>query len=99
MPCDLAGLEIQILYILYRNKNFKTSAGYHSGKLRRILSKKYDEDFDAAIARLSRIGCIAAIKKAEPKYYITDLGKVYTILRNHGLNVTPLGGGRTHHLD
>jgi len=99
MPCGLTGMEIQILYILYRNKNFKTSAGYHSGKLRRILRKKYDQDFDEAVANLSRHGCIAAIKKDEPKYYIADLGNVYAILRDHGLNVTPLGGSRIRHLE
>jgi hypothetical protein len=45
MPCDLSGMEIQILYILYRNKNFRTDAGYHSEKLKKILRKKYDQDF------------------------------------------------------
>jgi hypothetical protein len=99
MPCGLTGMEIQILYILYRNKNFKPSAGYHSEKLKRILRKKYDADFDRAIVTLSKRGCIVAIKKDEPKYYIADLSLVYSILKEHGLNVTPLGGGRTHHLD
>lgn len=99
MPCGLTGMEIQILYILYRNKCFKTSAGYHSGKLKRILRRKYDQDFDEAIANISRTGCIAAIKKDEPKYYIADLAQAYAILNSHGLNVTPLGGGRVHHLD
>jgi len=46
MPCELTDMEIQILYILYRNKNFKISAGYHSEKLKRILRKKYERDFD-----------------------------------------------------
>ncbi len=99
MPCGLSGIEIQILYILYRNKNFKTSAGYHREKLRRILRKKYDDDFDEAITNLSNRGCIAAIRKDDPKYYIADLSQVYGILRNHGLNVTPLGGSRIRHLD
>jgi hypothetical protein len=99
MPCDLTGMEVQILYILYRNKNFKTSAGYHSEKLKKILRKKYDQDFDEAIANLSNNGCIATIRKDDPKYYIADLGKAYCLLKDHGLNVTPLGGGRVHHLD
>ena len=99
MPCGLSGMEIQILYILYRNKCFRISAGYHSEKLKRILRKKNNQDFDKAIANLSKCGCIAAIKKNDPKYYIADLGNVYAILRDHGLNVTPLGGDRTHHLD
>jgi hypothetical protein len=99
MSCGLTGMELQILYILYRNKNFKSSAGYHSGKLKRILRKKFDQDFDEAIANLGKRGCIAAIKKDEPKYYIADLPLVYIILKNHGYNVTPLGGSRVYHLD
>jgi hypothetical protein len=99
MPSGLSGMEIQILYILFRNKNFKASAGYHSEKLKRILRKKYDEDFDKAIANLSNRGLIAAVRKDEPKYYIADLGTVYATLNEHGLNVAPLGGGRVHHLD
>jgi hypothetical protein len=99
MPCDLTEMEVQILYILYRNKNFKASAGYHSEKLKRILRKKYADDFDTAIATLSKHGLIAAIKKDEPKYYIADLGSVYAELEKHGLNVAPLGGGRVYHLD
>lgn len=99
MPCGLTGMEVQILYILYRNKNFKTSAGYHREKLRRILRKKFDQDFDEALTNLKNRGCIATIRKDDPKYYIADLGAVYSILESHGLNVTPLGGGRIHHLD
>ena len=99
MPCDLTDMEIQILYILYRNKNFKSDAGYHSKKLKKILQKKYDQDFDKAISNLKNRAYIATIKKDDPKYYIPDLGKVYSVLKNHGLNVTPLGGGRVHHLD
>jgi hypothetical protein len=99
MPGELTGMEVQILYILYRNKCFKASAGYHSEKLKRILRKKYADDFDAAVANLGRCGYIAAVKKDEPKYYIADLGSAYAVLEKHGLNVAPLGGGRTHHLD
>ena len=99
MPDDLTEMEVQILSILYRNKNFRASAGYHSEKLKRILRKKYLDEFDTATANLSNRGCIATVKKDEPKYYIADLGKVYAILNGHGLNVSPLGGGRVHHLD
>ena len=99
MPDDLTEMEIQILYILYRNKNFRSDAGYHSEKLRKILRKKFDQDIDRAIANLKNRGYIAVIKKDEPKYYIADLGGVYSILKDHDLNVTPLGGGRVHHLD
>jgi len=119
MPGDLTEMEIQILYILYRNKNFRSDAGYHSEKLRKILRKKFDQDFDIdssretrrggkknasaffdrAIANLKKRGYISVIKKDDPKYYIADLGSVYSVLNDHGLNVTPLGGGRVHHLD
>lgn len=99
MPGELTDMEVQILYILYRNKNFKASAGYHSGKLKRILRKKYADNFDVAIANLGNLGFVAAVKKDEPKYYITDLGNVYAVLENHNLNVAPPGGGRVHHLD
>jgi len=53
MSCDLNDMEIQILYILYRNKNFKIDAGYHSEKLKKILRKKYDQNFEEAISNLS----------------------------------------------
>jgi hypothetical protein len=99
MSCDLTEMEIQILYILYRNKNFKTSAGYHSEKLKKILRKKFRQDFDDAIATLKNGGFIATIRKDDPKYYLADLGKAYSVLKDHGLNVTPLGGGRVRHLD
>jgi hypothetical protein len=99
MPCDLTDMEIQILYILYRNKNFKIDAGYHSEKLKKILRKKFDQDFDEAISNLKNKSYIAIIKKQEPKFYILDLGKTYSVLKNHGLNVSPLGGGRVYHLD
>jgi hypothetical protein len=99
MPCDLTDMEIQILYILYRNKNFKTDAGYHSEKLKKILRKKFDQNFDDAILNLKNKIYIGTIKKDDPKYYLIDIGKTYSILKNHGLNVTPLGSGRVYHLD
>jgi hypothetical protein len=99
MSCGLNGMEIQILYILYRNKNFKTDAGYHSGKLKKILRKKFDQDFDKAIANLKNGGYIAAIRKDDLKYYIANLGRVNSVLKEHGLNVTPLSGSRVHQLD
>lgn len=42
---------------------------------------------------------VATIRKQEPKFYILDIGKTYSVLKNHGLNVTPVGSGRVHHLD
>ncbi|MHB8164763.1 MAG: hypothetical protein ACYDDV_10575 [Methanoregula sp.] len=92
-------MEVHILYILYRFTCFKSSAGYHSEKLKKILRKKYDQDFDKAIKNLQNCGIVAAVKKDEPKFYILEKGKAYSVLKIHGYNVTPIGGNRVHHLD
>jgi hypothetical protein len=65
-------MEVHILYILYRFKNFKSDAGYHSEKLKKILKKKF---------------------------YILDISQTWSVLKEHGYNVTPPGGSRVHHLD
>jgi len=51
------------------------------------------------VLNLKNQAYIATIKKQEPKFYIIDFKKTYAVLKNHGLNVTPLGGGRFYHLD
>jgi hypothetical protein len=99
MPCDLTEMEVQILYLLWRRKCFKTDAGYHNDMLESILRKKYDQNFNEAISNLKNKAYIATIRKKDLKYYILDLGKAYSVLKGHGLNVTPLGGSRIHHLD
>ncbi|MFA5266462.1 MAG: hypothetical protein WC379_00705 [Methanoregula sp.] len=92
-------MEVHILYILYRGKHFKINAGHHSEKLKKIIQKKYNHDFEKGITHLKNTGYITAIKKTELKYYILDLGKAYSVLKSHGYNVTPLGGSRTHHIE
>jgi len=92
-------MEAHILYILYRNTCFKSNAGYHSEKIKKILRKKYDQDFEEAILHLKNQGIVATIKKGEPKFYILEKSKAYTVLINHGYRVTPVGGGRIHHLE
>lgn len=92
-------MEVHILYILYRFKNFKSDAGYHSGKLKKILRKKYSQNFDDAISKLKNDGFISTVKKQEPKFYIIDIGQTRSVLKDHGYNVTPPGSGRVHHLD
>ncbi len=99
MPCGFTDMEVHILYILYRFKNFKSDAGYHSEKLKKILRKKYSQDFDMAISHLKNEGLISTVKKTEPKFYILDIGLAYSVLKEHGYNVTSIGGGRFHHLD
>jgi hypothetical protein len=99
MPCGLTDMEVHILYILYRFKNFKPDAGYHSEKLKKILRKKYPQDFDEAISHLKNEGFISTVKKQEPKFYILAIGQTYSVLKDHGYNVTPLGGSRIHHLE
>jgi len=85
--------------LLYRFKNFKSDVGYHSEKLKKILRKKYSQDFDDAISNLKNEGFISTVKKQEPKFYILDITQTWSVLKDHGYNVTPLGGGRVHHLD
>ena len=92
-------MEVQILYVLYRNKNFKIDAGYHSEKLKRILRKKYPQNFEDAVSDLKNLGYISTVKKQDPKFYIIDIYQTYTVLKNHGYNITPVGHNRTHHLD
>jgi len=99
MPCDLTDMEVHMLYLLWRRKSFKSDAGYHNDMLESILRTKYEQDFDEAITHLKNKAYIATIRKKELKYYILDLGKAYSVLKSHGYNVTPLGGGRVHHLD
>ena len=99
MTCELTDMEVHILYLLWRRKSFKSDAGYHNDMLESILRTKYDQDFNDAIMHLKNKAYIATIRKKELKYYILDLGKAYSVLKRHGFNVTPLGGGRVHHLD
>lgn len=103
MPCGLTDMEVHILYILYRFKNFKSDAGYHSEnhseKLKKILKKKYSQYFDEAISMLKNGGFISTVKKQEPKFYILDISQTWSVLKDHGYNVTPPGGSRVHHLD
>ncbi len=81
MPCGLTDMEVHILYILYRFKNFKSDAGYHSEKLKKILRKKYSQDFDDAISNLKNEGFISTVKKQEPKFYILDISQTYSVLK------------------
>lgn len=99
MSCGLTDMEVHILYILYRFKNFKSDAGYHSKKLKKILKKKYSQDFDEAISMLKNRGFISTVKKQEPKFYILDISQTWSVLKEHGYNVTPPGGSRVHHLN
>ncbi|MDD5142980.1 MAG: hypothetical protein PHF39_06030 [Methanoregula sp.] len=92
-------MEVHILNILYRDKCFKSNAGYHSEKLKKILRKKYPQDFEEAILHLKNQGIVAAVKKDEPKFYILEKSKTYTVLIKHKYRIAPLGGGRTFHLE
>ena len=77
MPCDLTDMEIQILYILYRNKNFKIDAGYHSAKLKKILRKKFDQDFDEAISNLKNKAPLQQSKnKSQNITYLTSVNHI-----------------------
>ena len=88
LTCNLSDCELKILYILYHGKNFKSSSGYHSDKLKHIIDKKFPGEFDVSVAHLKNLGCIAEIRKKEIKYYISDKSNVIKLLGAHGFNVT-----------
>jgi len=97
MTCGLPQEVFFILNILYTNRCFKSSAGYHSEKLLKLFrAKKFSSNFKDIIKILLNSGYISTIKKAEVKYYIIDQGKVARLLGQHGYNVTT--GNRLHHL-
>ena len=66
---------------------------------KKILRKKYSQNFDDAISDLKNMGFIPTVKKQDPKFYILDINQTYSFLKDHGYNVTPVGRSRTHHLD
>lgn len=99
MSCGFTGMELHLLYILYRNNCFNSAASYHSKKIRKILRTKYDDDFDTAVSHLQNGGYIAVVKKQDPKFYIIDIGKAYQVLKAHEKNVTPPGRTGAFHLD
>jgi len=99
MSCGLSGMEIQILYILYRNTCFNSAASYHSKKMEKILRSKYDDDFDTAVSHLLNGAYIAVVKKQDPKFYIIDIKKAFLVLKSHGKNLTPPGRTGAFHLD
>ena len=100
MSCDLSELEIQILYILYRNTCFNSAGTYHSKKIKKNLKSKYShQEVDKATSHLQTKAYITAVKKQDPKFYILDSGKAYSVLKDHGKNVTPPGRTGAFHLD
>ena len=88
MTCSLSDCELQILHILYAKRNFTSSSGYHSDKLRHIIEKKFPGSFNESVTHLKNIGCIAEIRKKEIKYFISDIPNVIKLLGSHGYNVT-----------
>jgi hypothetical protein len=88
MSCELTEETLFILNILDKNRNFKSSSGYHSEKLKHLYIKKFpDRDylsFKDAIKILLEEGYITKIKKKEDKYYISDINKAKLALYNHG---------------
>ena len=86
MPCDLTDMEIQILYILYRNKNFKIDAGYHSEKLKKILRKKYDQDFDEAIVLLATAKLQGEESKRDVTTFFTMFQDEIKVLRRKNVD-------------
>ena len=97
MTCGLPQEIFFLLNILYTNRCFKSSAGYHSEKLHKLFrAKKFSSNYKDIIKTLHYDGYISTIKKVEVKYYIIDKGKVARLLGQHGYEVTT--GGRLHHI-
>lgn len=81
MSCGLTEEALFILHRLYTSRNFTSSAGYHSDKLKslyqnRFKGRKYKK-FDAAIKLLQNEGYITEIRKKESKYYISDIPRPF----------------------
>lgn len=88
MSCGLSDDELFVLNILYSNKNFKPSGGFHSKKLEGLYNKKFSSKFDVAIKNLLNKGYITPIKKKELKYYISDYKLMSFALGSHDYSVT-----------
>jgi len=104
MPCGLSDDELFILHNLYssrcvsssRSKNLKLLEGIYKHRTNDLKRKMQEheieereiEDLDRIIHNLVMTGYIAPIKKKDPKYYISDLGKAMHALCEHRYKVT-----------
>ena len=87
MSHTLTKRELELLNILYRSRSLASNRGYHSGKLRRIITRNMGLDkneFDDLIQGLLNKGLITTIGKSPVKYYISDPGAAIKVLIDHG---------------
>jgi len=77
-----------ILNVLYKRRNLSPNRGFHSEKLRALYNKKFPEKrylpYKDAIKYLKNTGYITVIKKAEDKFYISNINGTIKALRSHG---------------
>lgn len=90
MPCNLPPEALFILSVLYKRRCFRTDAGYHSDKLKKIFLKKYpsrsSKFFDTTIKVLLNDGYMGQIRKKKIKYYLNYDRSVFA-LKSHGYDV------------
>ena len=88
MSCELPEECLKILEILHKHRNFTSSSGYHSEKLKKIYTKKFSGrgyiPFKDAIKQLLNEGYITIISKKEDKYFISNSKKAAFALLSHG---------------
>ncbi|MCQ1537769.1 hypothetical protein FTO68_02015 [Methanocalculus taiwanensis] len=77
-----------ILNVLYKRRNLSPHRGFHSEKLRDLYNKRFPEKrylpYKDAIKNLKNAGYITVIKKAEDKFYISNINGAIKALRSHG---------------
>lgn len=94
MSCGLPPEALFILDVFYKGRNFRSDAGYHSEKLRKIFIKKFPErssvGLDDTLKLLLNRGYVGKLPKKEVKYYIVSefMSQVIFALTSHGYRVT-----------
>ena len=87
MSHTLSHRELDVLNILYRSRSLAPNRGYHSGKLRRVVTRNMEIDnneFDDLIKGLLNKGLITTLGKSPVKYYISDRSAVINALNDNG---------------
>lgn len=99
MGCtEISEKEEFILNLLYKNRCLAKDRAYHSHKLEKLFTKKFNgkkakKDFEKAVQCLLNFGYITRVKKSPLKYYISDASEVIILLQKRGYRVTRGGSG------
>ena len=100
MACGLGEEELFILNVLYVNRNFTDKSSFNLRQISSAFRKKFNKDPEDIAKKLLNKGYLAAKRKKDIKYYITNMPMTAHVLSLHGYNVTPgrITSGRTHRL-